>query len=1137
MADSSTETSGRKPRTTGGTSIRTITPSKITAWLDCAHFLTLKHQVEDGLLSHPGGGFGSFSELLADKGVQHEMDCLAEYEGLGKTIFRIPERLTHERFESWVARIGDPFAGGPDVIYQMPLIHEGIRGIADFLIRVEGQAGEATYEPVDAKLVREAAKPGHVLQLCFYADAIESLTGSRPRHLHLWLGSGRMETLTADDYLSYWNRLRSQLSLVLGNEARELTDPEPCNHCDFCEFTSLCTDQWRERDSLIYIAGIRKQERDLLEAGGVTTVSALAECSTDVSGLRSERLSRIVGQAALQVEARSVESGPPPFRLIEPSEDPVWGRGFSLMPKPDDGDIFLDFEGHPFWRADSGLFFLFGLTFRSSDGEWRYKKFWAHDRAEEAIATQELIDLFVERRLSYPDMHVYHYNHTERSSLEKLALDHGVGEVALAELVDTGLFVDLLVVAKNALQAGTESYGLKHLERLTDYERGHDIDKGAGAVVEYEGFMKTRDPEALERIAAYNEDDVRATKALRDWLVEQRPADAEWRSSWLDPDDEMPELDEQVTALHEFTDDTPEHLLGDLLGYWRRERRAYIAPKIARCQEETTKLLDDPEVLAGLTPVGLRERIGSRGQAINPVMEFELPEQAAGSLTTGRKVIYSVPDGPTGYSSIDRIDPIARRVTLVWNARAQELGVLPSVVILDDWFDPKPKPGALGDFADRVIDKTNGSPTPVSMALLRGDPPAFTKGFKFPGSFADDLEEMLVWVHHLDNSCVAVQGPPGTGKTYRGSHLIRSLIKARKRVGITAMSHYAVDNLLEAVVELFEKDPDDLRAVKKGAEPPTGGLPGVKYVDGNPAAARDKYNLVAGTTWLFSNEVMRNNPVDVLIIDEAGQLALADAVAASGAARNLVLLGDPLQLPQVAQASHPGGGGMSVLKHILGEDATIPPERGVFIETSRRMHADICSFISEQIYEGRLSSHPSCSAQATEFGTGLRWLRAHHAGRTTASPEEAVVVAEELQRLIGTKWIDQRGVEKVLKTRDFMVVAPYNDQARLIREHLDNDVRTRGIPVGTVDKFQGREAAVVFFTMTTSSSGNMTRNADFLFSRNRLNVAVSRARCLAYLVCTEELLNSRARSVPEMRLISTLCSFVEYAQKLSYRDA
>lgn len=1117
---------------------RLLTPSKITAWLDCAHYLTLKHQVEAGTLQLERQPFGSFAQLLLDKGQQHEAACLAGYRRQGLSILEVPGQASTERFADWVNRVGNPFDESHDVIYQMPFAHDGVRGIADFLLRVEDPAtGSITYEPVDAKLARAEAKPGHVLQLCFYAEALEALTGTAPERIHLWLGSGRVQSLLTEDFRAYWNRLRSQLATLLDAETPSAaTTPDPCPHCEFCEFFETCEHEWRSADSLIYVAGIRRSDQAALEPSGVRTLSELAVRDQPVDTLQPERLHRLVEQASLQVQAREAPDPPPPFRIIEPGDDPTWGHGFALLPEPDDGDVFLDFEGHPFWQADAGLFFLLGHIARDSDASWRYETIWAHDRDDEAAATQQLIDFLVERRAAHPGMHIYHYNHTERSALERLAADHGVGEAALDTLVETGLFVDLLVVVRNALQVGTESYGLKHIEQLTDYVRGHDIDQGAGAVVEYERYTADGDVSRLDRIAAYNEDDVRATGALRDWLVAHRPAALDWRAAFIEPEEAKPDLDAQVAALHAFGPETPEHLLGDLLGYWLREYRAHIAPKLAKTTHDTPNLLEDPEVIAGLQLIGQVERLGKNDRVLVPAMSFRWPAQeVAGELEPGgmSSVIYSTSDGPVGYSSVARLDRANQEVDLLWSERSQELGTIPTVVVLNDWVPPKPKPEALADLATSLLDPAAaGPPNEASMALLRGDSPAFKPG-RGPagGVFTDDVDAMTEWVRHLDHTYVAVQGPPGTGKTFRGAHMVHSLIRAGQRVGITAMSHSAIDNLLDEVVEVFREAGDlaTLKAVRRHKEPAGGGLPGVSY-DGTIAqCTKDAFNLVAGTTWLFANDAMKDAPVDVLIVDEAGQLALADALAASRSARNLVLLGDPLQLPQVAQASHPGGGGSSVLEHVLRDEVTIPPDRGVFLAETRRMHPDVCRFISEQIYQGRLTSHPSCATQGTELGTGLRWLPAHHASRSTESMEEAEIVADQIGRMIGTPWVDQEGVEAPLTAADFMVVAPFNNQVNLIRDHLDADRRTKGVPVGTVDRFQGREAAVVFFTMTTSSAEDMTRGADFLFSRNRLNVAVSRARCLAYLVCTEALLNSRARTVEEMRLISTLCAFVEYA--------
>ena len=1119
---------------------RLLTPSKITAWLDCAHYLALENQVEDGRIGAPVNAFGSFAQLLARKGLEHEAACLAEYRAQGRTVLEIPDRGPGEAFSAWVARVGDPFDQGWDVIYQMPFVHDGVRGIADFLERVtDADTGVVAYEPVDAKLARVAAKPGHVLQLCFYADAIAERTGVRPPRMHLWLGSGRRETLAVDEFRPYWNRLRAQLAHVVADGPDEVTRPEPCDHCAFCEFFEGCTQQWRDEDSLTYVAGIRRPEWVALGDGGISTLEALAGLTRPepdpepaaLDGIRPERLVRLVDQATLQALARLQPDGePPPFRMIESGDDPVWGHGLDLLPAPDDGDVFLDFEGHPFWRADAGLFFLFGLIEREADGGWRYREWWAHDLDEEAAAAESVIEYLAGRRRDHPGMHVYHYNHTERSSLERMAADHGVGEVTLSRLVETGAFVDLLVVARNAMQVGTEGYGLKFLEQLTTFERGHEIDQGAGAVVAYEQWMTDRDPAELRQIASYNEDDVRATRALRDWLVDHRPSGLPWRAAELEPEEGIPELDERVARLHAFGPGTTEHLLGDVLGYWRREWLAHVAPLLVKAQDDPATLLDASDVLAELTCQGPVERRGKGGRTLVPALRFSFPAQAADEFKGHDQVVFVSGDGTPAYASIDRLDRAAGEVDLLRYKTAVELDLRPRVVVRNDWVQPRPKPEALNELAARVLDPTGPAPSPVSLALLRRDPPRFVDGGgPSGGRFCDDLDEMTAWATQLDRSYVAVQGPPGTGKTYRAAHLVRTLILAGKRVGVTAFSHHAIDNLLDEIVDVFRAHGglDQLHGVRKGDEPARGPLTGICYTSSNPRCAKEEHNLVAGTTWLFAGNDLAQAPVDVLLIDEAGQLALADALAACRSAHNLVLLGDPLQLAQVAQASHPDRSGDSVLAHVLGDHVTMPADRGVFLSETRRMHPDVCSFISDEIYEGKLSSDPSCAHQATTFGTGLRWLEAHHVGRTTESPEEADLVAAQIARMMSTPWTDQRGRTRPLTAEDFMVVAPYNDQVALLRARLDAGPTTQGVAVGTVDKFQGRQAAVVFFPMTASSGVDVKRGADFLFSRNRLNVAVSRARCLAYLVCTEALLNSRARDVPEMRLIATLCAFVE----------
>lgn len=1110
---------------------RIVSPSKITAWLDCAHYLTLRNQLDDGVLQRPNGGTGSFAKLLAEKGLAHEQACLERYRASGLDVLEVPERKLGESFAQWLARVGDPLATDADVLYQVPFQHDGIRGIADFLERGTAADGTVIWEPVDAKLARVAAKPGHVLQLCFYADAIAARTGRSPRQVHLELGSGARESIVVAEVAPYWRRLRGRLRSLLDSPAdTAATYPEPCSHCSFCEFAPLCEQQWRDDDSLVNVAGLRSIDRVALEAADVATIAALAESERAVAGLDPDRWARSRTQAQLQ--RKSLGADRPAYVAIDPGLETAWGHGFSMLPEPDDGDVFLDFEGHPFWRADRGLFFLYGWI-EKVDGDWTYRALWAHDEEEELTQAAELVRRLTERRETYPRMHVYHYNHTERSSLQRLLVDAGRAGLVLNELVDSGAFVDLYEVARNAVQVGTESYGLKHLERLTSYARSHEIDKGAGAVVAYEEFMSSADPHALTAIATYNEDDVRATRALRDWLVEQRPADLPFRDSWLEPDvaDEG-EVDELVASLQDFEPGSLQHFLGDVLGYWRREWRAVLAQMMVACQASAADQRDAPEVIAGLVDVGLVPRLGAKGKELNPGRAFTFPPQDLSAFKGKDLVLFLDPEGAPQHATVDQLDEASGTVVLLW--KLDDERVPPSCVVRNGWVSVKTLFEALCELGRQVLadDQTASS---LALALLRRDLPVIEVGHgPSDGKFGNALQEMLAWGPHLDGSFVAVQGPPGTGKTYRGSHLVRALLNAGLRVGITATSHAAVDNLLRSVVELYRAAGDlpSLSAVRKDGTL-AAGLDGVSLARDNRAAARQGVQLVAGTPWLYASQAMRDHPVDVLVIDEAGQMGLAAALAAAGAARNVVLLGDPLQLPQVSLATHPNGSGASVLEHVLGQDRTLPAERGVFLAETRRMHPDVADFISDVVYEGRLTSHPSCAIQDTALGTGLRWVPVHHQGCSTLSEVEALAVRDLARELLGQDWTNASGETAPLGVEDLLVVSPYNDQVARISELLDADPRTRGVRVGTVDKFQGQEAAVVLFSMATSCAEDMVRGADFLFSRNRFNVAISRARCLVYLVCTEELLDTRATDVEDMKLISTLCAFVERAASVA----
>jgi uncharacterized protein len=390
----------------------------------------------------------------------------------------------------------------------------------------------------------------------------------------------------------------------------------------------------------------------------------------------------------------------------------------------------------------------------------------------------------------------------------------------------------------------------------------------------------------------------------------------------------------------------------------------------------------------------------------------------------------------------------------------------------------------------------------------------------------------------LQSSYLAVQGPPGSGKTSTAARMIVELVRRNRTVGITGNSHAVISHLLEKVMETASEEGRRVRAVQKVSADGVGCEGhGVERTKENQKVedrlAEKGVDVVAGTPWLFARPGMRL-AVDTLVVDEAGQLSLADVLSvAPASARNLVLVGDPRQLAQPSTAHHPDGAGVSALEHVLGDHATIPDHLGVFLDHTWRLHPAICGFVSEQFYEGRLRSRADCAHQAVDLGpvvggSGLRWVPVEHQGDRTSSEEEAAAVARMVRALVGRPWTDRTKAREPLRLDDILVVAPYNAQVNLLTETLP-----RGVRVGTVDRFQGQEAPVVIVSMTSSSADDAPRGMGFLYSRNRLNVAVSRAQALSVVVGSPALLSVRCRTVDQMRLANVLCRYVEMAEAVT----
>jgi len=1096
-----------------------LSPSDLNDHVECPHLTTLALEVTRGARKRPYVP-DDHGDLLRRKGEEHEAAYLAELRGQGRQVVDV---IGADRwdFEGSARATIEAMRTGAEVVYQATFVLGDWRGRADFLERVEQPTalGGWGYEALDAKLAR-AEKPTYVLQLCFYTEAIAAIQREPVGAMHVLLGIGQRRTLRPADFDAYYRRVRAGFLTAIGRAAP--TEPYRVEHCGLCEFRQVCEERWVREDHLLLVAGIRREHVTRLRSAGLGTLAKLARApAVKLDHVAPHTFETLRDQAGLQLHRRT--TGDLTWRTlpVEPA------RGFERLPRPSHGDVVFDIEGDPFWEPARGLHFLFGLL-ASDDGAWRYRAIWAHDRAGERQAFEALLDFFRDRLARHPAMHVYHYGAYEPTALKQLMGVYATREDAVDALLRREVFVDLHGVVRQGLRAGVSSYSLKDVEALPAFRRQADVATGTRAVLAYEQWMATRAAARLDEIAAYNEEDCRATLALRGWLVDHRPDDAGWATppDARPVDDDRQKNDARREALRQAllagaSAGSPRWLAAELLEYHRREARPAWWWFFQRCQMSADELFEDGEAIGRLQPVGSPRAVK---RSVEHRFRFEAQQH---KLAEG-----DAPFDPAtgkGAGVIEELDETAG-VLVLRRGPSLEAEPLPESLIPPGPIQTPEQRGALARLGASVL-AGDGRYRALRDILARAQP-------RLTGELGGmiqtmDLAEQRRRAAALDDSYLFVQGPPGTGKTWTGARIVVDLIRRGRRVGVAATSHKAIHNLLDEIERAARKEGVRFRGLKKSAGSAETEYDGEsissiadtrKFVTASASA-----QLLAGTAWLFAREDL-DGAVDTLVIDEAGQVALADALAMGTAARNVILLGDPLQLAQVSQGTHPEGTGASVLEHLLGDHATVPPDMGIFLDRTRRMHPDVCRFVSEIVYEGRLDGLPEVACQATAFGTGLRYLPVDHAGNVAAAPEEAERIAREIRAMRGGSWTGRDGVTRPLGDADFMVVAPYNAQVRQLRRALEA-AGLGGVPVGTVDKFQGREAPVVFYSMATSSAEDVPRSLEFLFSRNRLNVAVSRAMCLACIVASPRLLESRARTIEQMRLINALCRFVEMAEE------
>ncbi|EIJ77001.1 MAG: uncharacterized protein C75L2_00630004 [Leptospirillum sp. Group II 'C75'] len=1070
------------------------------------------------------------AELLQEKGEEHEKAYLQKLKSNGHQVLEIPSSgLLLDRTKA----TRNAMISGVEVIYQAALLDSSWHAYADFLKRIETPSdfGNFSYEVIDTKLSRSPTSK-HIIQLCVYSDLLAKVQGFFPHLMHLVLGDGRDVSFRVDDFHFYYRNLKKQFE-TFSQSPPEGSYPEPCASCDLCRWKELCARRWEEDDHLSLVANIRRNQIQHLREAGIPTVRKLAELPEDhlISHISQETLERLRHQAVLQVRKR--DTGKDQVEIL-PKEG---GRGFARIPKPDPGDLFFDIEGDPLFP--DGLEYLFGVYGVDHAEAW-YRSLWGHDHEEEMLSFETLLDFFAEHLANHPEAHIYHYNHYEPTALKRLASRYATREAILDDLLRRQKFVDLFTVVRESIRVSESSYSLKNLEVFFREKRADEVTTAGQSIVVYERWRQNRNDQLLEEIEAYNKTDCESTKQLRDWLVTLRPAEMPWRvvdpkdssasENVLEAERQRQEFEKRLLEAVSEEESLMNETVSHLLEFHRREAKPQWWAMFDRQNRDDEELIDDAECLGALE---VELSLPPEPEKKSILYSYRFPPQDY-KFSAGDSCRIAGTLEPAG--EIFELDPDRCVLRIKRSSKAgplpKSLSVIPSGPIKTDVLR-----NAIYRFAESIL--SGESRYQSVLDLLSRKSPRLNgrkEGTPIIDIGSDPVSGAIIAVSSLTNSYLFIQGPPGSGKTYTSSHIITEMIRAGKRVGVASNSHKAINHLLRNVEARAKELGLKFRGQKKStANKPESFLNGNMIEDITDNNEIDpSADLISGTAWLFARPEL-DQALDFLFVDEAGQVSLANIVAMGISAKNIVLIGDQMQLGQPIQGTHPGESGQSVLEFLLREKATIPPDQGIFLPTTWRMHSDVCQFISDVVYEGRLLPEPSNqnqrillrdNAHPVLSPTGIRFVPVEHSGCSQKSEIEGALLHDIYLSLLEQSYGDRNGQIHRMTPENILVVTPYNVQVNYLKSILPSGTR-----VGTVDKFQGQEAEAVLISMVTSSGEELPRNIEFLYSRNRLNVAISRARCLAVILASPKLLEVRCNSIEQMRLVNTLCRVWEYASK------
>jgi len=1112
-------------------------PSMLKSYLSCKY--TIFNEVNEKKLNLKKIELSKNDQLRVEKGNVHEKNYLKELKKKYKKVIDLKNSdLTKEEK---VPKTIQAMKEGWEIIYGGYLKRDKWRGEFDFLIinrNLKSKFGDYSYEVIDTKNSNKP-KPDHIIQLGMYTYMLEGTQGVLPKRFTIVLKDMISEDVQVNQVNEFFKTHRENYEEFVNGEI-DNTKPEKCSFCQICKWQEECEKIWIDKDSLNQVGGLTKVHLKKLLELKIDTASKLSkqDSNKQIKGFRKEISERLITQAKLQKEYEKTE-----VPIHQPNLNNINGiKGFNLLPEPSACDLYFDIESVEDHIYPGGLEYLLGIYYIEDDKE-KFKALWSHNKKEEKKNLIEFFDFTKSHFKKYPSSKIYHYGSYEITALLKLTSLHKVKGIEYDHYLNLDKFVNLLNVNRQGLFISENSYSLKNVEKFYNFKREGDVQKGDVSQDYYSEWIETQDQNYLDEIESYNKQDCRSTFELHKWLLEIKPPETSWFVPYK-KDEEMQLRDWEVDMIayqekvekSKIKDAKIKQLMSDIIGFYNREDKPAWREFFDRRSKSDEELIDDPECIGGMISNGkpTPEKRSLIYSYIFEEQDFKLRKSKRVIIANNQDI-----EQKDNAGTIIDIDYKKKEVLL---KRGTASGILPSILsigpdkprpntklisntykFIDTLIDKEDKYNALRDFLDKKHPKIKGVKT--------GDKIISSEDFK---------TEIPKIISNLDNSYIYIQGPPGTGKTYQASNAIIQLLKQNKKIGITGLSHKVIHNLLQRVEDMAKEKQFNFEGYKRGTledEDTVFNGEFIKTYEKDPVfmdalKEKDVGQIFAGTKYHLAS-TFYDQKIDYLFIDEAGQVSLADLISIGNIAKNIILIGDQNQLGQPIRGVHPNNSGQSILDYLLEGKDTIPEDRGIFLNKTYRLNSILNEFISSNFYEERLICDERTDKRIIKFNKkslikndGIHYVEMNHKNNVQTSLEEFEVVKDLMKEMIGNEF-DDNGSKRKLTVEDFLVISPYNTQVNLLISKLE-EAKIKNPRVGTIDKFQGQEAPVTIISMTSSDSDSLPRNKEFFFSRNRLNVAISRAQVASIILFNPNLLDSSPKNLDQIKLMNNFFKFLNF---------